>query len=166
MQVDEVDLSGDLFVAAHDHWAGLRGPGRAMPRRDELDPLEMPRRLLPYSELVEVLRDPLDFRYRVIGTQIDRICQRCYTGLTIRQIPLQRPPSGMFDFFALAYERKSPLCVRLPYVGPDRFVEGIRSLLLPLGEDGCEVSMFWSIVEIARRGDQCGPRTMRVDPAA
>ncbi|MFQ5776293.1 MAG: PAS domain-containing protein [Kiloniellaceae bacterium] len=149
--MDEVDLSGDLFVAAHDHWTRLRGAERAMPRREDLDPLDTPPRLLAYSELVEVLQDPLDFRYRLIGTEIDRISRRSYTGLTVRQIPSQSPPSRMFDFFALAFQRRSPLCARLPYEGPDGDVESIRNLLLPLGADGREVSFFWSVVEIERR---------------
>lgn len=158
MQVSEVELSGDLFVAAHDHWTALRGPNRAMPRREDLDPIAMPRALLPYSELVEVRQDPLDFRYRLVGTKIDRISAMGYTGLSLRQIPSQAPPSRMFDFFALAHERRSPLCVRLPYVGPDEFVESIRNLLLPLGGEGHEVSMFWSVVEITRRAVQPASR--------
>jgi hypothetical protein len=57
----------------------------------------------------------------------------------------------MFDFFALACRRAAPLCARLPYIGPDSFVESIRNLLLPFGEDADKVSLFWSVVEIGRR---------------
>ena len=151
MQVDETDLSGELFDAAHAHWQNLRGAERAFPRRDDLDPLDIPRQLLPYSELIEVLEDPLDFRYRLIGTAIDEISGSSYTGLSVREIPSQAPPSRMFDFFALAHERKAPLCARLPYEGPDGFVKSVRNLLLPLGDEDDSVSMFWSVVEIGRR---------------
>ena len=151
MLVDETDLSGELFTAAHAHWQSLRGPGRPIPRRADLDPLEIPRRVLPYSELVEALEEPLDFRYRLVGTEIDRISASSYTGLTLRQIPTQAPPSRMFDLFTLAYERKAPVCARLPYEGPDRFVDSIRNLVLPFSENGGPVTMFWSVVEIGRR---------------
>ncbi len=151
MQVDEIELSGKPFVAAYDHWRKICGAGRRFPRPQDLDPVEMPRPILGSSELVEVLTEPLDFRYRLIGTAIYEISQSNYTGLTVRQIPTQAPPSRMFDFFALAYERKTPLCARLPYEGPDEFVETIRNLLLPLGDGAGKILMFWSVVEIGRR---------------
>lgn len=151
MRVDEIELAGELFAAAHAHWQSLCGPGRSYPQRAELDPLNIPRRVLPHSELIEVQAEPLDFRYRLIGTEIDRISRSSYTGRSVREIPSQAPPSRMFDMFALAYQRKAPLCARLPYEGPDPYVESVQNLLLPLGDDDDSVSMFWSVVEIVRR---------------
>ena len=151
MQVDEIDLAGEQFIAAHDHWRKICGADRCCPDPQALDPVEMPPQTLPYSELVEVLTDPLDFRYRLIGTAIHDISGSSYTGLTVRQIPTQAPPSRMYDFFVLAYERKAPVCARLPYDGPDELVDNIRNLLLPFGDGVSKVSMFWSVVEIVRR---------------
>ena len=151
MGVPETDISGELFTAAHAHWQDLCGRGGSFPRPQDLDPVSIPRRILPYSELVEVLNDPLDFRYRLIGTAIDEISRTSYTGRSVREIPSQSPPSHMFDFFARAHERKAPVCAYLPYEGPDGYVETIRNLLLPFSEDGDAVSMFWSVVEIGRR---------------
>ena len=150
MDVDVTELSGELFVAAHDHWLEIRGAGRDLPLEQDLDPVKFPTSVWPYCELVQVLTDPLDFRYRLIGTAIYDISHKNYTGLSVRQIPTQAPPSRMFDFLALGYERKTPLCARLPYVGPDGFVRSIRNLLLPLGDGGGRLTMFWSVVEIAR----------------
>ena len=150
VNVEESDLSGELFVAAHDHWRKIRGPGRDFPQPKDLDPVEFPTSIWPYCELVEVLTDPLDFRYRLIGTAIYDISGKNYAGLSVRQIPSQAPPSRMFDYFALAYRRKTPLCARLPYVGPDAFVDSIRNLVLPLGDGARRITMFWSVVEIGR----------------
>ena len=151
MPVEEVAVSGDLFVSAREHWDRLRETDHEIPRRHALDPLDIPPRLLRHTELIEVLRDPLDFRYRLIGTEIDRISAQSYTGLTVREIPSQAPPSRMFDFLALAVERGAPLCARLPYVGPHQDVRSVRNLLLPLGDTARAVSIFWSVVEIGRR---------------
>jgi hypothetical protein len=151
MQVDEVGVSGALLEAALDHWRSLRGGDRSLPRPEDLDPVAIPRQVFSNSELVEVLRDPLDFRYRLIGTEIYSISQKGYSGLKVSEIPTQAPPSRMFDFFALACERGVPLCARLPYIGPDSFVDSIRNLLLPFGEEPGKVSLFWSVVEIGRR---------------
>ena len=150
-QVEEVDLAGELFLSAYEHWQNLRGPVRPYPDHKDLDPVEIPQSLLPHCELIEVLSDPLDFRYRLIGTAIYEISRSSYTGLTVRQIPTQAPPSRMFDFLELACTRGAPLCARLPYVGPDDLVDAVRNLLLPLGDGSGQVSMFWSIVEIVRR---------------
>lgn len=150
VNVEVADISGELFVAAHDHWRKIRGPGRAFPRQEDLDPVELPSIVWPYCELIDVLTDPLDFRYRLIGTAVYDICRANYVGLSVRQIPTQAPPSRMFDYYALALERKVPLCARLPYDGPDAFVTSIRNLLLPLGEGAEQVTMFWSVVEISR----------------
>jgi hypothetical protein len=151
MQVDEIGVSGELLEAALHHWQSLCGENRSLPRPADLDPVTIPRQVLPNSELVEVLSDPLDFRYRLIGTAIYSISHSSYSGLKLSEIPTQAPPSRMFDFFALACRRAAPLCARLPYIGPDSFVESIRNLLLPFGEDADKVSLFWSVVEIGRR---------------
>jgi hypothetical protein len=49
------------------YWEGKLS-GRPMPTRRDFDPVfEIPH-LLPWIMLVDVLREPLDFRYRLIGT--------------------------------------------------------------------------------------------------
>ena len=154
MNVDVAELSGELFVAAHDHWLKIRGAGRDLPLEQDLDPVEFPTSVWPYCELIEVLTDPLDFRYRLIGTAIYDISHKNYTGLSVRQIPTQAPPSRMFDFLALGHERKTPFCARLPYDGPDGFVQSIRNLLLPLGDSDGQLTMVWSVVEIGRQGER------------
>ncbi|UEM24468.1 PAS domain-containing protein (plasmid) [Skermanella mucosa] len=54
--------------------------GRRMPARRDFDPVfEIPH-LLPWIMLVDVLRDPLDFRYRVIGMGIAERSTKDYTG--------------------------------------------------------------------------------------
>lgn len=148
--VEEIAVTGTVLESALAHWQALRG-AHAMPRRSDLDPVEIPRRVIPYCELIEVLRDPLDFRYRLVGTEIDRISRHAYTGRRVREIPGQAPPSRMFDFLSLAVERAAPLCARLPYVGADRYVSSVENLLLPLGDDGATVDMLWSVVLVLRR---------------
>ena len=58
-----------FILGVYDHWNGLRR-GRCMPSRADLDPVELPRALLPSVFMVDVTRDPLDFRYRLLGTAL------------------------------------------------------------------------------------------------
>ncbi|MGH6959636.1 MAG: hypothetical protein ACREE7_04055 [Dongiaceae bacterium] len=41
-----------------------------MPRRADIDPLEIPRRNLPDLMLIDVLHDPERYRYRLVGTRV------------------------------------------------------------------------------------------------
>lgn len=60
------------------YWSTKRGD-RPAPRRADLDPLDIPD-LLPILTLVDVLRDPLRFRYRVVGTAVAEGFGRDATG--------------------------------------------------------------------------------------
>src|ERR1700722_17503408 len=63
------ELQADpLLAALLDYWERQRG-ACAMPRRQDIDALDLPRPLLPFIELVE--RDAEDrLRWRLVGTAI------------------------------------------------------------------------------------------------
>jgi hypothetical protein len=63
--VDDPDLT-----ALHAYWTGKCG-SRAMPRRVDIDPTEIPS-LLPHIFIVEI-HPPLRFRFRLVGSAI---CER------------------------------------------------------------------------------------------
>src|SRR5262245_11334963 len=60
-------LIGDLEA----HWDRLRG-ARSIPRRDEIDPVDM-KAWLPYLSMIELHYDPFRVRYRLVGTEVARI---------------------------------------------------------------------------------------------
>jgi len=60
------------------HWLTLAPPGR-LPGRQHFDPIRIPH-LLPSLWLTEIERDPLRFRYRLIGTRIVRAVGMDRTG--------------------------------------------------------------------------------------
>ena len=51
------------------YWESKRS-GRRMPARRDFDPVFEVPRLLPWIVLVDVLHEPLDFRFRLIGSGI------------------------------------------------------------------------------------------------
>ncbi|MBT5109235.1 MAG: PAS domain-containing protein [Rhodospirillaceae bacterium] len=63
------------------YWNSLRN-GRRMPARSDMDPLDIPR-LLRYIQLIDVSLDPLEFRYRLVGT---RLVDRLGVELTGKQV--------------------------------------------------------------------------------
>jgi hypothetical protein len=128
---DEV-LSGVLA-----YWRGkLRG--RAMPRRADIDPAEIPR-LLPHLQLVE--RVDGRYRYRLAGTAIVAAYGSELTGKFVDQIipPARRPIAQRH--YTMVYETKRPLFMRNKYT-TTRAVDIVASrVILPLSGDGSEVSM-------------------------
>src|SRR3954451_11821440 len=91
------------------YWEGKRA-GRRMPARRDLDPvLEIPH-LLPWIILADVLRAPLDFRYRLIGAGgVDRARQN-YTGKLFSELPDIGPDSHLWQQRATVVETGAPLC--------------------------------------------------------
>lgn len=138
------------LIAIRAYWTEKRG-NRAMPRRADIDPTEL-RSLLPNVLLLQVLRDPLDFLYRVIGTEIDRHSQASYTGLTVRQIPHRAPPSRVWENLEQLVRTGVPSCLQVPYIGPHSGFLQTRQILLPLGDDGAEVDHILGAIVYLRRG--------------
>ncbi|WP_085900013.1 PAS domain-containing protein [Kiloniella majae] len=140
------ELSEKLYVeASHlvellDYWEALPRV-KELPARADIDPQAIPA-LLPYCELIDVHRNPLDFEYRLIGTLIDEIATKCYTGLRLSEIPTQNPPSLMFALYERVAQEKKPIRTILPYIGELPGIKDVESLVLPLSCDGNEVDML------------------------
>src|ERR671919_897091 len=65
------EVASKLIAGLEGHWHHLRGE-RAMPRRDEVDPVDLVL-WLPYLSMMELHYDPFRVRYRVVGTEVARI---------------------------------------------------------------------------------------------
>lgn len=71
-------LAGEAPQELYAYWDGLRN-GRPMPSRRDIDPLKIPRSLLPYLYVMEV-HGPEAFRFRLSGTRLREIFGRDVTG--------------------------------------------------------------------------------------
>jgi len=127
------EITSKLIEGLDAHWTTLRGD-RTMPRRDELDPLNLIP-WLPYLSTMELHYDPFRVRYRLVGTEVARVVGEDFsnrwleeTGWTEQGIALNR----------LLYERVA--ASRAPSYGlstitwqgkPDHVFEWV---LLPLGD--------------------------------
>ncbi|MCG8596810.1 MAG: PAS domain-containing protein [Kiloniellales bacterium] len=117
---------------------------RNMPSRADIDPLDIPD-LLPQVFLVNVSREPLEFRYRLLGTQIVRHSAADYTGKSLQDLPKQCPPSRIWSLFQRVVEERRPFSAQVPYVYiPGKFVE---MLAAPLSDDAMHVNMIFGIAQ-------------------
>jgi hypothetical protein len=79
------DLSDNSkFVGLRAYWDGKRN-GRAMPSRSDIDPIEM-RPYLGNLFIAETLADIVDFRYRLIGSNLVPYYGQDMTGSTVTQV--------------------------------------------------------------------------------
>ncbi len=141
-------MTTDIVTEAQAYWDRIRRD-RVMPGRADLDPVDIPK-LLPFVMLVEVLRNPLDFKFRLIGDEIIAIIAHNYRGMLFSQIPHMAAGNGMWQQYAEVAKTGRPLVSSVSYVGPDRYVRSLRHCLLPLSADGQIVSTIFAALAIRR----------------
>jgi len=145
---DSSGLSAPRLKEALAYWQSKQA-GRPMPSRRDIDPVDIPL-LLPYVILIDVLSAPLDFRYRLIGTEVRNISQREYTGKRFSELPGKGKDSILWRDCAELVRSKAPLSGRTPYVGPERHLRRCANIMLPLSEDGRNVSMILKVISFER----------------
>jgi hypothetical protein len=144
-EIDPQHLAQPTLAFLKTYWDGKRGD-RAMPRRADIDPLEM-KEHLGWIILADVMPDLADFRYRVVGTRVTQYFGRDITGKLLSEMyePFGQPALKM----ALAVYRKvARERIVLRTFGKagwleDDFID-FDQLFLPLSEDGVNATMIMS----------------------
>lgn len=133
------------LVALKHYWQTIH-PATGLPGRQHFDPLDVPR-LLPWLVLADVTREPLRFRYRLIGTvHVDSLGFNP-TGRWFDEVhPNFAETSACREFVAIV-ERGEPVHYRGPltFVTTKDYLE-IERLTVPLARDGKTVDMLLSII--------------------
>ena len=126
--------------AIYRYWDSKRN-GRLMPRRADLDPLDIPR-FLPDICLVDVVPDARKYVYRLIGTNEAAMRGRDPTGLPVGEGYFGTSKESVFLNYDAVTRTRAPRLDRDPSVTSDnRFIQH-ESIFLPLSEDGENVTMI------------------------
>ena len=149
---DLLDLSAltPKIQWAYRYWKNKITSG-GLPSRQDLSPVEMIS-ILPNIILLDVQWDPLDFRYRLIGTDIDRHSEQNHTGKWMSEIPERRAPSTVWDNCAMVATNIQPSCRSIPYVGRHRDFATTSQITLPLSSNGKQVDMLFIVIEYVGSG--------------
>src|SRR5262245_63511473 len=132
--ITEKELTSALVIEGYRYWQSKRN-GHAIPARSAFDPLlEIPA-LVRFMMLKDVQRDPLDFRYRLVGTGLRPHMTTDYTGQWMSDVEYQRPPSTIWDYHKQVAETGEPLFIKPNYVGPHKDYLFVEAAMLPLAED-------------------------------
>jgi hypothetical protein len=136
--VDDVAALGDLSQLL-SLWLERRQAGR-LPARASFDPLEM-RKLLGRIVILDVLSDPLRFRFRLVGT--DWVTRFGFDPTNTFVDDFPRVPSRAFikDIMSKVALERVPLMVRRSVIIDSQYFR-YGMLLLPLATDGDVVDMI------------------------
>ena len=138
-------LTSPVTRAALDYWLALVR-GDHIPGRQHLDPAAMVP-FLPHVMLMDVDREALDFRYRLVGTRVRYHLFRDPTGLWLSEIPHQKAPSIIHSAMSETARRGVPIIGEVPYVGPHREYKKVEDIQMPLARDGRTVDMLLIVVD-------------------
>jgi len=140
-------LNSPRLREAYSYWNAKRR-NKLMPSRSDIDPIEISP-LLPYVILIDVVRAPLDFRYRLVGTQACEIMRGDFTGQFFSKIPGKGKDSALWQGCDAVVSSKAAISWEIPYVGPER-VRSCENVLLPLSNDGVNVTMIFKVISFDR----------------
>jgi hypothetical protein len=123
----------------YDYWQARQKDGR-LPARADIHPSEL-RFLMGNLLLVEVLRDPLRFRYRLTGSNLSRFLKVELTGKLLDEHPdpdFRRQAAATYTTLA---ETAEPWAAQRDTLMDGR-LRRYEVLLLPLAADGITVDMI------------------------
>jgi hypothetical protein len=147
--VRQDDLTSEIVVGGFRYWDSKRN-GAAMPARGAFDPLlEIPA-LVRFMMLKDIRREPLDFRYRLVGTGLRAHMTRDWTGAWMSEVEYQKPPSTIWDYHQQVAESGTPLFIKPNYVGPHKDHLAVESVMLPLAQDHRTVDMIMIFIAFMR----------------
>lgn len=132
------DFRSDRILGpAFDYWETKRGT-RAMPRRCDIDPTEIPHLLanLQITDLLEGGR----IRYRLVGTAIVNAYGAELTGKYFDQVFSKKRLDYVNANYALTCRERRPLFVCSRYTSTRRVELICTRMVMPLSPDDCTVT--------------------------
>lgn len=148
--IDATQLRSPITRAGYEYWLSKKGE-RRFPARADFDPLIEQPILARNMVLVEVRPEPLDFRYRLIGSAVRAHMNADWTGKWMSEIPMQRAPNPIWQHHEWVLAHKAPRFYRPANLGPNKVSRSIETAQLPLGPDDDTIDMMMVFVDFVVR---------------
>jgi hypothetical protein len=133
----------------YEYWVSIR-PAAGVPGRQHIDPSAITA-ALPYLFIVDVCRDPLRFRYRLVGTAYAELMGRDLTGAFYDEVhpgftgEIRRQYADAVEHRRPAYRKG-----RAMYVNEERRWPIVERVIAPLARNGSDVDMILgAIVQVS-----------------
>ena len=135
----------DPFGGVYAYWMEKRGQAWAPLLSDfRLDELES--RILPWSIIVDVKPNPLEFIYRFWGSQRTALIGAEMTGKKLSEIPNAFMREGNIKEYLEVHKLKKPLLCNTPVTTKPGSEVMFQSIRLPLTDDENDVSHIYSAI--------------------
>ena len=126
-------------IAMYKYWQAKCGD-RTMPARSDIDPVEMPRRLLPGICIVDVVADERRYVYRLVGTGDAEVRGNDPTGRSVLEGFFGPSAEDALSCYGRVVESKAPFLDAAPFTAPSGKYVNEETLFLPLSDDGQTVN--------------------------
>ncbi len=115
----------------YNYWLSIHPEGEGLPTREYFDPIDVAD-ILPLVWMLDVHRDPLRFKFRLLGTGLTPILGKDPTGVWLDEAFPGAISSGAYDDYKYIVETKSALYRKgtPQYIVPE--YKTIERLLMPL----------------------------------
>jgi len=123
----------EIHKKAYDYWCSLCKE-HEVPRYHDMKPAEIIE-LLPNMVIFDVLNKPRDFRYRMIGKEVERHNAGSFTGKRLSEMPGKGKDSLIWQHFSNIVKGQKPSAKNLPYVGPLKDFKQISIMAFPFSDD-------------------------------
>ena len=128
------------------YWLQQCGGDGTLPTRSAIKVSDVGKHL-SWTVIFEKLSNPLDFRYRLVGTSITERTKADFTGKLISSLDGKGPGSQIWNFLEHIAETKSPDLTTVPYVGPCTRYSHTTLLGLPLAAENNQPPMIVLIAD-------------------
>lgn len=156
-------IGDPILVELYRYWEQQCGP-RLFPARAAINPADI-KRCLPRTILVDVFRDPLRFRYRLVGTGVTSLLGRGeLTGKWIDESLYGDFAGPLCEMYRRCVDTKRPV----HGYGSLRLLEGrewvtVEDIFMPLGDTDDEVTMVLAGVVQSAVDDRGAPSPLIAD---
>lgn len=130
--------------ALYDHWRSIHPPS-GLPDRQHFDPLDVPR-LLGNIWMIDVFRDPLRFRFRLVGTVMVDFMGHDATGKWVDDLTSGPEGDLAIERLRRLVEEKTPIYrAGPPSITHQKDFYRLERVYLPLAGDGVTVDIILGI---------------------
>ena len=142
-------IKTSIVRQAYEYWQSKCVGGR-LPRRADIRPEEIAR-LLPYLFLVDAIGDPPEFKFRLVGTQINQWAGDEYTGVTLNEAEYGPNWRLVHDIYSRVWRERRPDYSEYsaPWQGRD-FLHYER-IVAPMSNDGAAIDMLFGALNVVPR---------------
>ena len=126
-----------------------------MPRRADLDPSEIPPRLLPCISIVDVVNDERRYVYRLVGTADVQVRGHDPTGKSVIEGFFGPSVDDALACYDKVVATRAPVLDPVPFTATNGRYATEETMFLPLSEDGDRVNkiiVFFAFVDVLDPG--------------